>query len=162
MFHKFSFSVVVVAAVAAFSPAAHAGLTPVQGDAVAARFSNLYASNAGSRPFGNASLSLGLSALPATTEMPLPLATQLAPVHAGIDASLWNLLAAVRADHHGQQFVFLETNLTHVTLEQERFESAVPLPGAALLFMSGLLGVGGWRIGRRRTPNVAALVPAAA
>lgn len=64
------------------------------------------------------------------------------------DLSLWNLVAAVRAQQVGSSFDLIDTSLTTFQVAQIAVDppSSVPLPPAAWLFVMGALGLAGTRI----------------
>lgn len=61
------------------------------------------------------------------------------------DLALWNLVASVRAQQTGNSFDLIDTGLASLQLATGPV-SPVPLPGAAWLFVMGVLGLTGTRL----------------
>lgn len=83
-------------------------------------------------------------------------------LHGNADLLLWNLCAVVRAQQGRRAFDLIDSEIRTVRISEDIAKvSAVPLPGAAWLFVMGVMGLAGTRVtgiknARRSQPTDAA------
>jgi hypothetical protein len=67
-----------------------------------------------------------------------------------LDLTIWNFIATVHAQQQARPFAVLQSQTTTLTLAVPAAVAPVPLPGALWLFVMGLLGLVGSRLGLGR------------